>query len=82
MIFGSIDPPLLDYFVQLGDASVCGPGLSSSWTLCSAIPMGSARGTVNVHLPTPVAVASVDVLPWISISGEAASQVSVNGCRP
>ena len=74
----SLSPP---YPIQVGDPPVCGPGLTATWTLCSTIPMGRTNGTVHVALPTPVGVAWIDVLPWIAIPGEGASQVGAWGER-
>jgi hypothetical protein len=61
--------------MQLGDAGVCGTGLSASWAMCSTVPMGNTTATIRVAPPTPVAISMLSVLPQISSLVETAALV-------
>ncbi|GAX72759.1 hypothetical protein CEUSTIGMA_g215.t1 [Chlamydomonas eustigma] len=68
--------PQLYLNASVGDPTICGPGLTSTWSLCSSIPMASSNGTVSINIPNPLAISVLNVAPWIAIPGEAASLVS------
>lgn len=66
--------PVVTVNASYGDAALCGAGLNATWVLCSAVPMGSSLGTLNIAMPSPLAIAEVWVEPFVSSATDGAAQ--------
>ncbi len=71
--------PMVAVNASVGDAQACSQYLSATWTVCSAITLGSGTGTVVVSLPAQQAVSSFTAQPETIVSSlNAASQQPIS----